>query len=354
LEGVQAYMGHIQHNAEMAVRDMLKEIAATQCELQAVDYMDDGTPIRLKVSIDKENGNAIFDFTGSGAQVYGNTNAPRAVTYSAIIYCLRCLVRREIPLNQGCLNPIKIIIPEGSILNPSDDAAVVGGNVLTSQRVTDVVLLAFHAAAASQGCMNNLTFGDEHFGYYETIAGGAGAGPSWHGQSGVHTHMTNTRITDPEILERRYPVLLRQFQLRPGSGGRGFYNGGDGVVREIEFLRPLSCGILSERRAFEPYGLAGGGSGARGVNLILTADGRTLNIGRANTYHALTGDRIQINSPGAGAYGRPDSDPESVSAVSPAAASVKSSAANGTGGLTPVSQRTHGSLAAYTEMQETA
>lgn len=192
---------------------------------------------RLTVTIDRTEGSAVFDFSGSGWEIYGNLNAPPAVTCSAVIYCLRCLLPdSDIPLNQGCLTPIEIRIPKGSILNPSPRAAVVGGNVLTSQRVTDVILLAFQACAASQGCMNNLTFGsDKTGGYYETIAGGSGAGPTWQGCDGVHTHMTNTRITDAEILERRYAVILRRFGIRDGSGGRGRFRGGNGVVREIEF-----------------------------------------------------------------------------------------------------------------------
>lgn len=198
--------------------------------------MDDGSPIRLKITIDEVVGSALCDFTGSGYQVYGNCNAPRAITLSALIYCLRCMVGHDVPLNQGCLNPIKVIIPKNSILDPSDDAAVVGGNVLTSQRIVDVVLSAFQVCAASQGCMNNITLGDERFGYYETVAGGSGAGPKWHGTSGVHTHMTNTRITDPEILESRYPIILNKFCLRTDqSGGKGEFNGGEGVERELLF-----------------------------------------------------------------------------------------------------------------------
>lgn len=204
----------------------------------AEDFLDDGTPIRLAVTIDRSTGSAVFDFAGTGPEIYGNLNAPPAVTASAVIYCLRCLLPDiDIPLNQGCLAPIQIKIPPNSILNPSAGAAVVGGNVLTSQRVTDVVLRAFKACAASQGCMNNLTFGDETMGYYETIAGGAGAGPTWTGCSAVHTHMTNTRITDPEILERRYPVVLRQFSIRKDSAGVGQYAGGEGVIRELEFTK---------------------------------------------------------------------------------------------------------------------
>lgn len=192
---------------ELSLSRGLKEVDT----VQAVDRMDDGSVIKLALTIDRKDGSAIFDFTGTDPEMYGNCNAPRSIASSAIIYCLRCLVNSDIPLNQGCLAPIKTILPEGSFLNPGPTAAVVGGNVLTSQRVTDVVLLAFGAAAASQGCMNNLTFGNENFGYYETIAGGAGAGPYWHGKSGVHTHMTNTRITDPEVMELRYPVVVRKF-----------------------------------------------------------------------------------------------------------------------------------------------
>lgn len=325
---------------DLSVREGLEEVDT----LTAVDFMDDGTPIRLALTIDRRDGSAVFDFTGTGVQVFGNTNAPRAVTYSAIIYCLRCLVKRDIPLNQGCLNPVRVIIPEKCLLNPTSDAAVVGGNVLTSQRVTDVVLKAFRACAASQGCMNNLTFGDDSFGYYETIAGGAGAGPSWQGQSGVHTHMTNTRITDVEIMERRYPVLVRQFTLRPESGGEGKYRGGDGVIREIEFLRPLTVGILSERRAFQPYGLAGGGPGARGRNLIITAaTGHEVSLGGKNTYAAQTGDRIRIESPGGGGYGEASS---SNTAIEPAAAASSSIPA-------APAPRSFGSVANYQQAQET-
>ena len=216
LSTVHRYMYAIQRASDIAVRELLKQKYEEfgKKPLKAVDYMDDGTPIALEITI-APDGSAVFDFEGTGPQVYGNTNAPVAITNSAIIYCLRALISSDIPLNQGCLNPVDIKIPENSLLSPAKGAGVVGGNVLTSQRITDVVLLAFRACAASQGCCNNLTFGtggkDENgthvngFGYYETIAGGSGAGPSWQGQSGVHTHMTNTRITDPEVFEKRYP-----------------------------------------------------------------------------------------------------------------------------------------------------
>ncbi len=312
LEVVQAYMHHIQTNAEEAVRSMLKALSVREglAEVDTVkanDFLDDGSEIVLLLTIDHRDGSAIFDFSGTGPELWGNLNAPRAVTHSAILYSLRCLIDQEIPLNQGCLNPIQVIIEDGSLLAPSENAAVVGGNVLTSQRITDVILKAFRACAASQGCMNNFTFGNENFGYYETMGGGAGAGPHWHGQSGVHTHMTNTRITDPEILERRYPVMLREFSVRKNSGGSGKFIGGDGLVREVEFLEPLNAAILSERRVHQPYGLNGGEPGKSGLNLFFRKDGTILFLGGKNEIHAETGDRIRIETPGGGGYGRPDS-----------------------------------------------
>ena len=312
LEVVQAYMHHIQTNAEEAVRSMLKALSVREglAEVDTVkanDFLDDGSEIVLLLTIDHREGSAIFDFTGTGPEIWGNLNAPRAVTHSAILYSLRCLIDQEIPLNQGCLNPIQVIIEDGSLLAPSENAAVVGGNVLTSQRITDVILKAFRACAASQGCMNNFTFGNENFGYYETMGGGAGAGPHWHGQSGVHTHMTNTRITDPEILERRYPVMLREFSVRKNSGGSGKFIGGDGLVREVEFLEPLNAAILSERRVHQPYGLNCGEPGKSGLNLFFRNDGTILFLGGKNEIHAETGDRIRIETPGGGGYGRLDS-----------------------------------------------
>lgn len=304
LHHVQAYMGFIQKNAEYSVRKMLMDFAAKHgTRAHAVDHMDDGSRIELTIHINPVDGSATFDFTGTGPQVIGNHNAPPAVTYSAVIYSLRSLVAEDIPLNQGCLAPIKFIIPQFCLLNPSDDAGVVGGNVLTSQRVVDVVLKAFKACAASQGCMNNLTFGDQDFGYYETIAGGSGAGPTWNGVSGIHTHCTNTRITDPEILERRYPVLLRQFALRRGSGGNGIHPGGDGVIRELEPLRSLTMSILSERRTLHPYGLEGGGDGACGRNLVVRKNGVIVNLGGRCSGVIHTGERLRIETPGGGGYG---------------------------------------------------
>ena len=338
-ETVQFYMINIQKNAEQCVRRLLKDVHKRfeGKELSALDHMDDGSPIQLKITIDPDKGEAEFDFEGTGPEVYGNINAPQAITYSAIIYCLRCLISEDIPLNQGCLRPIHVKIPPKSILSPSPGAAVVGGNVLTSQRITDVIFKAFEACAASQGDCNNLTFGFggnligtkavKGFGYYETIAGGSGAGPDWVGTSGVHVHMTNTRITDSEIFERRYPVILREFSIRKGSGGRGQHRGGDGVIRDIEFRIPLQVSILSERRVYHPYGLKGGEDGACGLNLWVRKvekmswetslkrlqnkdeageteyEERHINMGAKNSAAMKAGDRIIVCTPGGGGWG---------------------------------------------------
>ncbi|XP_077214613.1 oxoprolinase 1 isoform X2 [Tasmannia lanceolata] len=319
LDTVQSYMTHVQTNAEQAVREMLKSVSAEvvgwspninkqekgSVTIEEEDYMDDGSVIHLKLTINTEKGEATFDFGGTSSEVYGNWNAPEAVTAAAVIYCLRCLVDVDIPLNQGCLAPVKIHIPSGSFLSPSDKAAVVGGNVLTSQRITDVVLTAFQACACSQGCMNNLTFGDDTFGYYETIGGGSGAGPNWDGTSGVQCHMTNTRMTDPEIFEQRYPVILHKFGLREGSGGAGIHRGGDGLVREIEFRRPVVVSVLSERRVHAPRGLKGGKDGARGINYLIRKDKRQVYLGGKNTIEVQAGEILQILTPGGGGWGSP-------------------------------------------------
>ncbi|CAH1992910.1 unnamed protein product [Acanthoscelides obtectus] len=311
LEVVQAYMNHIQTNAEFAVRDMLKEVAIeTKARtgttvLKAEEFMDDGSPIRLQVSLDEREGTAYCDFSGTGPEVWGNCNAPKAITLSALIYCLRCMVGHDVPLNQGCLKPVQIHIPKGSLLDPSENAAVVGGNVLTSQRVVDVVLKAFRVCAASQGCMNNITYGCADWGCYETVAGGSGAGPTWHGCSGVHTHMTNTRITDIEIVERRYPVHVRTFTLRENSGGSGKYRGGDGVKRELLFRAPITLSVLTERRVLQPYGMEGGDPGARGINLLVRADGRVINLGPKTAVQIFPGDMFSLLTPGGGGYGVP-------------------------------------------------
>ncbi|KAF8906917.1 cytoplasmic protein [Mucidula mucida] len=333
LPTVQEYMYHIRSNAEMSVRNLLRDVAkrAGSTVLSSIDYLDDGSPIQLRVDINEEKGSAVLDFAGTGFEVRGNLNAPISVVHSAVIYCMRAMLDLDIPLNAGCLVPLEIKIPPKSLLSPSKTAAVCGGNVLTSQRIVDVVLKAFHACAASQGCTNNLTFGTggkdkdgkaiPGWGYYETIAGGSGAGPSWHGTSGIHTHITNTRIGDVEILERRYPVMVHQFGLRSGSAGVGKFRGGEGVVREIEMLEPMQVSILSERRTRQPYGLEGGGPGGMGRNTWVknlrkddgdlvdgVAGTRDINIGGKATVWMGKGDKLLIETPGGGAWGALEGD----------------------------------------------
>ncbi|KAL2845494.1 Hydantoinase B/oxoprolinase-domain-containing protein [Aspergillus pseudoustus] len=321
---VQLYMHAIQDNAAQSVRDLLKQFAAKYegGVLEATEYNDDGIPFKLKVTIDKESGDAVFDFTGTGPEHSGNLNAPPTCSYSVIMYCLRCMISTDIPLNQGCLKPIKVVCPDNTILSPSPTAATVGCTTETSQKVADLVLRAFNAAAASQGTMNNLSFGcggtdpvtgevTKGFGYYETICGGAGAGLGWNGASAVHTHMTNTRITDPEIFEKRYPVLLHEFSIRKDSGGAGQWRGGDGCIRDIEFRMPLQVSVLTDRRVTAPYGLEGGEDGQRGQNIWVRKDPvtgatRQVSLGPRKTSMFNVGDRVIILTPGGGGYGAPD------------------------------------------------
>lgn len=267
------------------------------------DCMDDGTPVVATVTIERDR--MRIDFSGTGGATRGNLNAPRAVVQAAVLYVLRCLVAERIPLNGGCLEPVTLVLPPGSLLDPPPGSAVVGGNVETSQRVVDVLLGALGALAASQGTMNNVAFGDARFGYYETIGGGAGAGPGFAGASGVHVHMTNTRITDAEILEIRYPVRLVAFRRRRGSGGRGRFPGGDGLVRGYAFLEPVTVSVLSERRAVAPFGLAGGEAGAPGRNRVERRDGRMEELPGHATTQLEAGDRLWIETPGGGGYGAP-------------------------------------------------
>ena len=308
LEVVQAYMGHIQKNAEEAVRRLVVRLCdqfgfAEGGSLHAVDYMDDGNPIEVTITLERATRLMRFDFAGTGPEVWGNHNVPEAVVASAIIYVLRALIDEDIPINKGFLEVVEIDIPNPSMLSPSPAAAVVAGNVETSSRITDVLLQAFGAVAGHQGTMNNFTFGDNSFGYYETVGGGSGAGPGWEGKDAVHAHMSNARITDAEILERRYPLVLHEFSIRPNSGGKGKYSGGNGVIREIEFLKPMTAAIVSERRTYAPYGLAGGEPGLRGRNLLLRREGQQVNLGGRNEVPVRPGDRIRLETPGGGGYG---------------------------------------------------
>jgi 5-oxoprolinase (ATP-hydrolysing) len=301
-QGVPAVERSMAELQSAAGAKVAREIARLgEGEHAFADRLDDGTPVCVRLTVQGER--MRIDFTGTGPAVPGNLNAPRAVVESAVIYALRCLVAERIPLNGGCLAPVEIVVPAGSLLDPPPGAAVVGGNVETSQRVVDVLLAAMGRAAASQGTMNNLAFGDARFGYYETIGGGAGAGPGFAGASGVHVHMTNTRITDPEVLESRAPVIVRRFALRRGSGGAGRWRGGDGLVRELEFTAPVTASLLTERRAVAPFGLAGGAPGAPGRNLCLRADGSEEELPGHATVALAPGDRLRIETPGGGGYG---------------------------------------------------
>jgi 5-oxoprolinase (ATP-hydrolysing) len=299
-----AYMGHVQDNAEACMRRAVRRLRDGRFRYE----MDSGQQVAVSIRVDREAGTATVDFTGTSAQQPNNFNAPRAVTVAAVLYVFRTLVDEPIPLNAGCLRPLSIVVPPGSMLDPAPPGAVVAGNVETSQCVVDALYGALGLQAAAQGTMNNFTFGNERYQYYETIAGGSGAGPGYPGASGVQTHMTNSRLTDPEVLERRFPVLLREFALRAGSGGRGEFRGGDGLVREIEFREPMTAAILSNHRRVPPFGLEGGEPGAVGVNRLLRRDGRSETLQATAEFTVDAGDRFRIETPGGGGYGRAVAD----------------------------------------------
>jgi 5-oxoprolinase (ATP-hydrolysing) len=301
LEVVEAYMAHVQNNAEEQVRRAIGRLKDG-----AFAYaLDDGAVVRVAISVDPEARSAKVDFTGTSAQLPGNFNAPLSITRAAVLYVFRTLVEDEIPLNEGCLKPITLVVPEGSMLNPRHPAAVVAGNVETSQVVVDALYGALGVLAASQGTMNNFTFGDAQRQYYETICGGAGAGPGFAGASAVQTHMTNSRLTDPEVLELRFPVLVERFGVRTDSGGAGHWRGGDGAVRRIRFLEPMTAAILSNHRRIAPFGLEGGGPGAVGVNRVERADGSVEPLGATATVEMAPGDVFVIETPGGGGFGTP-------------------------------------------------
>ncbi|HEX9302433.1 MAG TPA: hydantoinase B/oxoprolinase family protein [Casimicrobiaceae bacterium] len=298
---VRAYMQHVQDNAEEAVRRVLDVLTDGHFEYE----MDSGAKVAVTIAIDKAGRSATIDFTGTSAEQPTNFNAPSAVCKAAVLYVFRTLVDDEIPMNAGCLKPLKIVIPEGSMLAPRYPAAVVAGNVETSQAVTDALYGALGVLAASQGTMNNFTFGDADYQYYETIAGGAGAGPDFDGASAVHTHMTNSRLTDPEVLEWRFPVRLEAFAIRRGSGGSGRQRGGDGAVRRVRFLAPMTAAMLANHRRVAPFGVAGGGAGALGRNWVERVNGRCEEFGATFAVAMEAGDTFVIETPGGGGFGSP-------------------------------------------------
>ncbi len=307
---VAYYMEALKRRAEDRVRAALARLAESRGgQLAAEEKLDDGSLIR--VSIQLAAAGATIDFSGSAGVHPGNLNAPPAVVRSAVLYVLRLLLGEPLPLNEGLLRPIRIVAPPGMLAPPFPDdpwqaPAVVGGNVETSQRLVDTLIKALGLAACSQGTMNNVLFGNRRFGFYETLCGGAGAGPHWRGASAVHTHMTNTRITDPEVLEHRYPVRLERFAVRAGSGGAGANPGGDGVIRELTFLEPMSLSLLTQHRVERPYGVAGGEPGQPGRQRLVRAAGDVLELPSIAACEVEPGDRLILETPGGGGWGPPD------------------------------------------------
>jgi 5-oxoprolinase (ATP-hydrolysing) len=299
-ETVSSYMRHVQDNAEECVRRVITALRDGEFTLP----LDNGAAIRVKVRVDAGARSACIDFTGSSGQLPNNFNAPRSITVAAVLYVFRTLVQDDIPLNAGCLKPLTIIVPEGSMLNPQPPAAVVAGNVETSTCVTNALYGALGVMAASQCTMNNFTFGNAAYQYYETIAGGSGAGPGFAGTSVVQTHMTNSRLTDPEVLEFRFPVRLDSFEIRANSGGAGRWPGGNGGVRRVRFLQPMTASILSNGRKAGAFGMAGGEPGAPGENRVERADGRVEVLGAIGQAEMAPGDVFVISTPGGGGFGR--------------------------------------------------
>ncbi|BAL97253.1 hydantoinase B/oxoprolinase family protein [Rubrivivax gelatinosus] len=298
-ETVAAYMGHVQDNAEESVRRVIGALKNGAFELP----LDNGAVIRVQVTVDTAAREATIDFSGTSAQLANNFNAPKAVTMAAVLYVFRTLVDADIPLNAGCLKPLKIVVPEGSMLNPRPPAAVVAGNVETSMCVTNALYGALGVMASGPCTMSNFTFGNERHQYYETISGGSGAGPGFDGTAVVQTHMTNSRLTDPEVLEHRFPVLLESYALRAGSGGAGRWRGGDGGVRRVRFLEAMTASILSNGREVPAFGLAGGQPGALGINRVERADGRVEPLGHIGSVPMAPGDVFVVETPGGGGYG---------------------------------------------------
>lgn len=299
LEVVRAYMGHVQDNAEEAVRRVITALK----DGQYCYPLDNGAQIQVSVKVDRERREAVVDFTGTSAQLANNFNAPRAVCMAAVLYVFRTLVDQDIPLNAGCLKPLHVIIPEGSMLNPRYPASVVSGNVETSSCITNALYGALGVVAASQGTMNNFTFGNDRYQYYETISGGSGAGNGFNGCDVVQTNMTNSRLTDPEVLEWRFPVRLESYEIRHGSGGRGRWHGGNGGVRRVRFLEPMTASILSNNRIHAPFGMAGGEPGALGRNRVERVDGREEVLPHVARTEMAAGDVFVVETPGGGGFG---------------------------------------------------
>jgi 5-oxoprolinase (ATP-hydrolysing) len=300
LEVVRAYMGHVQDNAEEAVRRVISALKDGSFHYA----LDNGAHIDVAIRVDQAARSAVVDFTGTSGQLPNNFNAPSSVCMAAVLYVFRTLVDDEIPLNAGCLKPLQVIIPPGSMLNPHYPASVVSGNVETSTCITNALYGALGVMAAAQGTMNNFTFGNARYQYYETISGGSGAGEGFDGTDVVQTNMTNSRLTDPEILEFRFPVRLESYEIRHGSGGAGRWHGGNGGVRKVRFLEPMTAAILSNNRVHAPFGMAGGGEAQRGRNSVVRSDGTVENLGHIGKVDMEAGDVFVIETPGGGGFGR--------------------------------------------------
>jgi 5-oxoprolinase (ATP-hydrolysing) len=310
LDVVQAYMRHVQDNAEESVRRVITRLKDGAFTLP----LDNGAQIQVTLRVDAPNRGAEIDFTGTSEQQDNNFNAPKAVCMAAVLYVFRTLVSDEIPLNAGCLKPLKVIVPEGCMLNPNPPASVVAGNVETSTCVTNAIFGALGVMAAGQCTMNNFTFGNARYQYYETISGGSGAGGlydekgdlcgGFDGTSVVQTHMTNSRLTDPEVLEFRFPVRLESYEIRKGSGGAGRWRGGDGGVRRVRFLEAMTASILSNGRKFPSFGMAGGEPAQLGINRVVREDGTLEELGHIGSAEMLPGDVFEIHTPGGGGFGK--------------------------------------------------
>jgi 5-oxoprolinase (ATP-hydrolysing) len=301
LDVVKAYMRHVQDNAEECVRRVIGVLKDGEYAYE----MDNGAVIRVKITIGADRRSATIDFTGTSAQLESNFNAPSAVVYAAVLYVFRTLVDDDIPLNAGCLKPLKVLIPEGSMLNPRHPAATVAGNVETSQCLTDALYGALGVMAASYGTMNNFTFGNDRYQYYETVSGGTGAGEGFDGTDTVQAHMTNSRLTDPEVLEWRFPVRIDSHSIRRGSGGAGKWHGGNGATRRVRFLEPMTAAILAGHRRIPPYGMAGGSPGDVGRNWVERSDGSRTGLSYADETQMNAEDVFVIETPGGGGYGFP-------------------------------------------------
>ena len=300
LDVVHAYMKHVQDNAEESVRRVLDVL--NDCNF--IYRLDGGAEIRVAISVDRKKREAVIDFSGTSAQQKGNYNAPTAVCRAAVLYVFRTLVNDQIPLNDGCLKPLKIIVPPGTMISPEYPAAVISGNTEVSQAITDALFGALGILAASQGTMNNFVYGNDTYQNYETICGGTGAGPDHPGTSAVHSHMTNTRMTDPEVVEWRFPVRLESFRIKEDSGGKGRFAGGNGVIRAMKFLEPMTATILSSRREVPPYGLEGGSDGLCGRNYVIRQQGGIVKLQGNDEIELKPGDVFVIETPGGGGFGR--------------------------------------------------